>query len=292
MFWPQSVENRAALRTAIGVLIAVLISFQFHLQTPYWSGMTVVMITNLYTGTIIDKAMMRIVGTIIGAVLGFYWAGIIVNSLMLYLISCFLLISVSVYYYNYSFYGYAWLLGALCAFLILSQLAFNPGNAFIVAIWRPTEIGIGVIVAAISAYVFFPNHIKDNIVQQIDALFAQFIVEFQQLEDFLLNEQPNLVVIATTNLELKKKVRKATDLIDALNHELGVNQSKKDTLRAVLEIFYNITRQIHYFIINEPVLKSVLYYTIYLYLSYLLRLLMIARYSKQHLISRATCQML
>ena len=184
-FWPHSVENRAALRTAIAALVAVLISFKFHLQTPYWSGMSVVIVSNLYTGSIIDKAMMRIIGTIAGAFLGFYVAGIVANSFLLYLLSCFLIIAVSVYYYNYSKYGYAYLLGALCAFIVISQLALNPQNALMVAIWRPVEIGIGVLVSAISAYALFPNHLKDNILVQVHDIFADFIVEFNQFHEEL-----------------------------------------------------------------------------------------------------------
>ena len=82
-YWPRTVENRAAIRTAIGALVAVLVAFKFHLQSPYWSGMSVVIVANLYTGSIIDKALMRIIGTIVGAVLGFYIAGLVANSFFL-----------------------------------------------------------------------------------------------------------------------------------------------------------------------------------------------------------------
>ncbi|MGL6029662.1 MAG: FUSC family protein [Legionella sp.] len=163
LLWPKTVEQRAALRTAIAALTALLISFKFHLQTPYWSGMTVVVVANLYTGSVIDKAMMRIIGTVAGALLGLYLVGIVANSFFLYLVCCFLIISVCVYCYHYSSnYGYAYLLAALCAFIVISQIALDPQNAFWVAIWRPVEIAIGVVVAAISTYAVFPNHLKDN----------------------------------------------------------------------------------------------------------------------------------
>ena len=112
---PRTIENRAALRTAIAVLVAVLIAFKLHMTTPYWSGMTVVILSNLYTGSIIDKAMMRIAGTIGGAWIGYYIAGYVANSFYLYLLVCFLLIAVAVYYYNVSRYAYAYLLGGITA---------------------------------------------------------------------------------------------------------------------------------------------------------------------------------
>jgi p-hydroxybenzoic acid efflux pump subunit AaeB len=250
-FWPHSVENRAALRTAIAALVAVLISFKFHLQTPYWSGMSVVIVSNLYTGSIIDKAMMRIIGTIAGAFLGFYVAGIVANSFLLYLLSCFLIIAVSVYYYNYSKYGYAYLLGALCAFIVISQLALNPQNALMVAIWRPVEIGIGVLVSAISAYAFFPNHLKDNILVQVHDIFADFIDEFNQFHEELSKGQI-FNTLSQSNLKIKKKIRKAVELIDALNHEFGVSQARIDELRAFLDSFYALCRQLQYLMITNP----------------------------------------
>ncbi|WP_045096034.1 FUSC family protein [Legionella fallonii] len=251
-FWPKSVENRAALRTAVAAFIAVFISFYLHLQTPYWSGMTVVIVTNLYTGSIIDKATMRIIGTIAGAFLGFFVAGMVVNSFLLYLLSCFLILAVSVYYYHFSTYGYAYLLGALCAFVIIAQLALDPRNAFFVAIWRPVEIGIGVLVSALSAYAIFPNHLKDNIVVQVRGIFDDFSTEFKQLSQSLKQGTIDFEVVAQSNLKIKKKLRKAVELIGALNHEIGVTKERIDQLRAFLDSFYDLSRQLQYLILTSP----------------------------------------
>ena len=245
-FWPRTLENRAAIRTAVAALAAVLIAFKFHLQSPYWSGMSVVIVTNLYTGSIIDKAMMRIIGTIAGAFLGFYLAGIIANSFLLYLLVCFLIIAVSVYYYQYSVYGYAYLLGALCSFIIIAQITIDPQNAFFVAIWRPVEIGIGVLVSAISVYVIFPNHLKDSIVEQVNGLFDDFSKELNLLIECLSQDTIDFNSVSLANLKIKRKLRKATELIGAMNHELGVTKNKVDQLRAFLDSFMAISREIHY----------------------------------------------
>lgn len=250
--WPQTVENRAALRTAFAALTAVLISFKFHLETPFWSGMTVVVVSNLYTGNIIDKAMLRIIGTVAGAFLGFYAAGMVANSFLLYFLSCFLIVSVGSYYYSFSVNGYAYLLGSLCAFIIISQIAINPQNAFFVAIWRPVEIGIGVLVSAISAYFIFPNHLKDNIAVQLHDIFTDFSAEFSQLLKMLLEGKPDFDLLAQSNLKLKRKIRKAVELVGAMNHELGVSKAKTDEVRALLGIFYDLSRQLHYLILISP----------------------------------------
>lgn len=252
VFWPQTVENRAAIRTAVAALVAVLLSFKLHLETPYWSGMTVVVVSNLYTGSIIDKAMLRIIGTVAGAIIGFYAAGLVANSFLLYFLSCFLIVSIGAYYYSVSDNGYAYLLGALCAFIVISQLAINPQNAFFVAIWRPVEIGIGVLVSAISAYFIVPNHLKDNISSQLYEIFADFSIEFQQLFDVLVQGKSNFELVSQSNLETKRKIRQAVALIGAMNHELGVTQEHTDEVRALLDSFYDLSRQLQYLIIISP----------------------------------------
>ncbi|KTC88719.1 FUSC family protein [Fluoribacter dumoffii] len=251
LVWPQTVENRAALRTAFAALAAVLISFKFHLETPFWSGMTVVVVSNLYTGNIINKAMLRIIGTVAGAFLGFYTAGLVVNSYFLYFLSCFSIVFIGAYYYSFSANGYGYLLGSICAFLIISQVAMNPQNAFFVAIWRPVEIGIGVLVSALSAYFIFPNHLKNNITFQLHEIFTDFSDEFTQL-NMLCKAKPDLDVLAQNNLKIKKKIRKAVELIGAMNHELGVSKSRIDQVRALLDIFYDCSRQVHYLLLISP----------------------------------------
>jgi uncharacterized membrane protein YccC len=251
-FWPKTIENRAALRTAFAALAAVLFSFKFHLESPFWSGMTVVIISNLYIGNIIDKAILRVIGTVAGAFLGFYIAGLVANSFLLYLLSCFLILSMGSYYYSFSVNGYAYLLGALCAFIIISQIAIDPQNAFIVAIWRPVEIGIGVLISAISAYFIFPNHLKDNVSLQVHDIFTDFSGEFNQLVSILLQENADFTVLAQSNLKIKKKLRKAAELIGAMNYELGVSKARVDELRALFDIFYDLSRQLHYLILISP----------------------------------------
>ncbi len=251
-FWPQSIENRAAFRTAIAALAAILISFSLHLKTPYWSGMTVVIVANLYTGSIIDKAMMRIMGTIAGAFLGFYLAGLVVNSLLLYFLSCFVVISLSVYYYNLSPYGYAYLLSSVSVFLVIAQLAIEPQNAFFVAIWRPVEIALGVIVSALCAYSIFPNHLKDSIPEQAAAIIDDFLLELKQLSKQIDVESSTFNVVLATNLEMKRKIRKAVELIGVMRRELGIKQETIDELRAFLDLSYQSARQLQYLVLSTP----------------------------------------
>lgn len=245
---PLSLENRAALRTALATLFAILIAFQLHFDKPYWSGMTVVILANIYTGSIIDKAIMRIVGTVIGAWIGFFIAGLVANSLLLYLLINFFLVCAAVYYYNFSDYAYAYLLGALGAFIVISQLAIDPEEAFSVAIWRPVDIGLGVLVSAASAFCLFPNKISDNILKDVVRIFTSLEALLDEIKQGLLTGVLPLKTLIAENLLLKKELRKAAEMIGFMRRELGIKRERIDQFRALIDQFYNLTRSITYFL--------------------------------------------
>lgn|GEM_PF-1893589 len=247
-FEPKTLENRAALRTAIATLAAILIAFALHVDKPYWSGMTVVILANIYTGSIIDKALMRLSGAIVGAWFGFFIAGFIANSFILYLLVNFLLVAFAVYYYNFSQYAYAYLLAALSAFIVISELAINPDEAFLVAIWRPIDIGIGVIVSAASAFCLFPNSIHDNVIKEINSVFDSLTSLLDQLNRLLSENDVSLVPpIKQNNLQLKKKIRKAAEMIGFMRRELGFDRNKIDRFRLLLDSCFDLCRAISYF---------------------------------------------
>ncbi|HHF7349917.1 TPA: FUSC family protein [Legionella feeleii] len=248
MITPKTIENRAALRTAIATVVAVLIAFMLHLDKPYWAGMTVVILANLYTGSIIDKAILRILGTVFGVWLGFFFAGFVANSLFLYLLMNFMLVAIGVYYYNFSSHAYAYLLGAIGAFLVIAQLAMAPQEAFFVAVWRPIEIGLGVLVSAAAAFCLFPNNISEHALKDIDAIFTELGNVLESLKTNLLTGELDFTEIKNSNLQLKRKLKKSTEIIDFMRRELGVKKEKIDQIRVLIDLFLNLSRTISFFI--------------------------------------------
>ncbi|ASQ46553.1 FUSC family protein [Legionella clemsonensis] len=252
----NTIENRAALRTAIAAVSAILVAFALHLEKPYWSGMTVVIVANIYVGSIIDKAILRIVGTVIGVWLGFFLARMAADSLFLYLLINLLLITVAVYYYNFSTYAYAYLLGALGAFIVIAQLAISPEEVFNVAIWRPIEIGLGVVISAAAALCLFPNNIHDNIQKNVSEIFDTIGQLFEQLKGSLLAETISFAKLTENNLALKRKLKKTTEMLGFMRRELGIKKEKIDQFRVLLDLFYDLSRAVTYFVTSCEIKKQ------------------------------------
>lgn len=249
---PQTLENRAAIRTAFAAVVAIVLAFFFHLPKPYWAGMTVVVLANIYTGNVIDKALMRITGTIIGAWLGYFIAGYVANSFFLYLLASFFFVTIAVYYYNFSNYAYAYLLGAIAAFIVLSEIALDPDEAFFVAIWRPVEIGLGVLVSAAAAFCLFPNTVKNSMEQQTTAIFTDVDALLAKIGELIINKDSSLThVIYKDTLALKRKLRKAVEMIGFMRREVGFSHQKIDQFRLVLDSFYNLCRMINFYLASS-----------------------------------------
>lgn len=250
---PKTPEHRAALRSAAASVIAIVLAFALHLDKPYWSGMTVVVLANLYTGNILDKAIMRLLGTFLGAWFGFFLAGFIANSFFLYFVMNFLIIAIAVYYYNISQYAYAWLMCAISAFIVIAELAINPADAFYVAVWRPIEICLGVFVSAASAFYIFPNPIYTAMIDEANGIFDAVDSLFVAIEQwFIIGDEALFDVIALDNIALKKKIRKAYDMIGFMHRETGVTRQQINQFQALLDCLFNVTRPIHYFLSTKP----------------------------------------
>lgn len=252
LIWPETLENRAAIRTALACITAILLAFALHTDKPYWAGMTVVVVANLYTGSIIDKAIMRIFGTIIGAWLGFFIARYIANSFFLYFIINFFLVAIAVYYYNFSKYAYAYLLGAIGGFIVISELAIDPAQSFWIAVWRPIEIGLGVLVSAAFAFCVFPNRIEDSVIKEVRSIFADIDHLLLNMDKLLVKGDLSLLPqMVAANLSLKKRIRKAMDMLGFMRHEVGYQRSIMNKHRFLLDSCYSASRAISYFLASN-----------------------------------------
>jgi uncharacterized membrane protein YccC len=137
---------RGALRTSLAVVLATLVALALHLDNPWWAAITgVVLIQGDRTATL-ARSIDRVIGTTIGAVIGYLAAATIADHLL------FLAVSAGctgfvIYAQERAEHSYAFLLGGITIVLILFGSLAEPGAALHLAIYRALEIYVGVIVA-------------------------------------------------------------------------------------------------------------------------------------------------
>lgn len=154
--WISDVD-RQAFATATGVLAAVYIALLMGLDEPYWAALSVMIIANVDRDALFTKGVLRIAGTFIGVIGGYYvgeWAeGFDLMQLALVTIAA----AVGTYGRQRSAYGYAWFYGALTFMLVMLYTMTEPAQLYGFAHYRCYEIVIGVVCGTLSSWALGPH---------------------------------------------------------------------------------------------------------------------------------------
>jgi uncharacterized membrane protein len=158
----------AAKTTASG-LIALLVSFTFNLDQPYWALLTVFIVSQpQQSGLVLAKSFYRIIGTVIGAAVALLLVALFAQERVLFLGGLALWVGLCTFGSQYArnFAAYAFVLSGYTAAIVGIPGALDAGNAFYIATGRVTEISLGIIVAATISHIVLPNSLLPSLWQQ------------------------------------------------------------------------------------------------------------------------------
>jgi uncharacterized membrane protein YccC len=137
---PRGLE---AAEAAASVTLAVLIALVLHSDEPWWAGITAFLVTRAAPAVAVLRAIMRVAGSIVGAVAALVVLRLFVYQSLPFLLCLFLLAFVGLFGFAASRHGYAWLVGAVTASLVLLMSFDAPHSAFATAVNRVAEVIIG-----------------------------------------------------------------------------------------------------------------------------------------------------
>lgn len=145
-------RGRLCLIATLSVVISTVIALELQLDNAWWAGISGFMVSQATSAASFRKGIQRIAGTAIGAAIAFFvmrW--IAYDHLFCY---AFLLVftTVGVLGFELEDNGYAWLLAAVTADMIVLMSLQQPLLTLHVAVYRFAEISIGTIVAMLVAY--------------------------------------------------------------------------------------------------------------------------------------------
>jgi uncharacterized membrane protein YccC len=147
----MTVDFRQSLITGLSCWLATVAAFALHLDNPWWATISAWVISNLDRSAFWQKGVMRIIGTIVGCVLGYELATQLEGKALAQAISFFLLAGGASYMRFRSRFGYAWFIGAVAAILLLSLSLSEPQSLYYFAHYRAYEIICGVASATLCA---------------------------------------------------------------------------------------------------------------------------------------------
>lgn len=176
-----------ALKASIAVIIAYFLGLGlgnvFDIQRMYlWMVITVlvVMSTQPNLGGALDKALMRFLGTIVGAIVAIFITAIIpVGYAQILLVIPFIFLSV--YFAGASKYSYAGTLAGITLLIII----LNQQPSVQIAIYRAVEILLGITIALVVNRFIFPIRAETRLKES----FAKTIMQIHDFFDILFVER-------------------------------------------------------------------------------------------------------
>ena len=157
-----TLDPRAAalgLQMALAGMAAFFFAQVLRLQYPSWSVFTViVLLLARYVGAVEEKAVLRLIGTILGGVLAYLATGAWQQSPLLYLASTFLVVTVSIAFFGQSRAPYAFFLTGLTYIVVASNGMAYPDDSWAYALARVEEVLLGVVVSIVVQTTVFPNY--------------------------------------------------------------------------------------------------------------------------------------
>ena len=145
------------LQMALAGMIAFFFAQVLRLQYPSWSVFTViVLLIARYVGAVEEKAFLRLIGTILGGVLGYLATGAWQQSPVLYLATTFIIVTMSVAFFGQSRAPYAFFLTGLTFIVIASNSMDHPDASWSYALARIEEVLLGIVVSMVVQTTVFP----------------------------------------------------------------------------------------------------------------------------------------
>jgi p-hydroxybenzoic acid efflux pump subunit AaeB len=176
---------RNGIKVGIAGLLALLVTQVLRLPHDSWAILTVlVMTTSQYVGSIAVKAVMRVVGTIAGAIVGVWLVGNYTSTPAIFLPLLFLVMAISSYKFGQvgsRQVPYAYFLLGLTTLTVVTNGLPTPDQAWYIGLTRTEEILVGALSALVVMTVLWPRYAREDFIKASSAALKT-ITDFVSLE--------------------------------------------------------------------------------------------------------------
>jgi len=161
---------RHGIKYALAGLLAFFIAQVLRLETPSWSVTTVfVLMLAQYVGAVAEKSVLRLIGTVVGGILGYVLTASLQQEPILYLSLIGLVVGVCTIFYGQSRAPYAFLLCGLTTMIVASSGMADPDYSWSKALARTEEVVVGVIASLLVTAVLWPRYAREEFRTKVNA---------------------------------------------------------------------------------------------------------------------------
>ncbi|MBP3125189.1 FUSC family protein [Thalassospira sp. ER-Se-21-Dark] len=169
-FRPKPADWIFSVKTFAASMLALYIAMAFDLDRPVWSMATVYIVAHPLSGVLASKAVYRVLGTLLGAVVAVILIPNLVNAPVVLSAVLALWVGVCLFFarLDRTPRSYVLMLAGYTVALIGFPSVTDPMSIFPTAIARFQEITLGILCAALVGHIILPRHLGPVIAAQID----------------------------------------------------------------------------------------------------------------------------
>lgn len=159
-----------SLKTFAAAMLALFLAFWIDLPNPYWALGTVYITSQVLAGATRSKALYRVLGTLLGAVVTVALVPNLVNAPELLTLAIALWVATCLYFslLDRTPRSYLMMLGGYTAALIGFPAVGDPGTMFDTAVARAEEITLGILCASLVNTVVLPQSVAPVVTGRLD----------------------------------------------------------------------------------------------------------------------------
>ena len=162
------------LKAFLSAIMAYYIALRIGLERPYWAIITSYIVAQPLAGAVSSKAIFRLFGTVVGALVAIVLVPTLGNvpELLCLALAAWLGLCTYVALLDRTPRAYTFLLTGYTAGIIALPTVDVPATIFTVASLRTQEIAIGIISATLVHSLVFPRTVSARMMARIDVILA------------------------------------------------------------------------------------------------------------------------
>lgn len=148
----------SAAQTALAFALTYALAFYWNLDRPFWAGFTVLMVSLPSIGQSLQKGVLRMFGTLIGAAVGLLLLSLFAQEriILLTVLSVYMCAMLFFMLAN-AYYSYVFFISIIVTLIIVLMAAHQPQDAFYLSVYRTEETTLGIAVYTAVTLLFAPR---------------------------------------------------------------------------------------------------------------------------------------
>ena len=159
-----------SIKAFVSAMLALYVAFRFDLPKPAWAMATAYIVANPLSGAVTSKAIYRVLGTIIGAVVAVLLVPNLANAreLLCLLLAAWVGMCLYISLLDRTPRSYVSMLAGFTAAIIGFASVADPASTFETAVARVEEITVGILCATLVHRIVFPRHVASVVAHRIE----------------------------------------------------------------------------------------------------------------------------